>query len=449
MAKSRSAFLRPGLASIGGLTATAAAARFVLVVLEEIPRRFRDPSLRKQLGIKGVSGFWSRSVFGWLIPVLLHGYSNVLRVEDLPSLGPKLSSEHLCAKFEKVWVKSDKNYKFCLMKATLFTLFRQFLLIFIPVLCNTALLVAQPFFIRRVMVYVRAGDAAGDTKGGLVGATVIIYSGIMVSLLAKLKIVYSANYGSQITNLWSFHLRDRFVSMARGFLVSQVFKKNLLLDQSKANESAAVTLMSTDIDGIARSFPYLYDILSSFIQLVIGIYFLARMVGAATALVAVPVVGKSFCIDIQSPGTLTRCTVSFILTFEVSRRTGSATRFWNKSVENRVATTSSILLKRLKGLKMTGLGRIIGSYIQSLREVEIGFSKKARKLAIVTYATGKICFQPKAHESTLTLPRPNRVLFHANSRHCWRLLLDLVGQGAKGSRDHYHLGFYPNGGSST
>lgn len=73
--------------------------------------------------------------------------------------------------------------------------------------------------------------------------------------------------------------------------MSQVFKKNLLLDQAKAKEAAAVTLMSTDIQGIATSFPFLFDIFTSSIQLVVGIYFLARYVGAATALVAIPVIG--------------------------------------------------------------------------------------------------------------------------------------------------------------
>ncbi len=188
VAKSRSAFLRPGLAIIGALTAATAAVRFIMVVLEELPRRFRDPDLRKSLGTEAVSGFWNRSVFAWLFPVLRHGFCSRLRVEDLPSLGPSLSSERLCAKFEKVWSKCDKNYKFCLMKATLCTLLGQFLLIFIPVLCNTSLMVAQPFFIRRVMIYVREEDSAGDTKGGLVGATIFIYAGIMVSWLAHSQI---------------------------------------------------------------------------------------------------------------------------------------------------------------------------------------------------------------------------------------------------------------------
>ncbi len=185
--------------------------------------------------------------------------------------------------------------------------------------------------------------------------------------------------------------------------MSQIFKKNLLLDQSKAKESAAVTLMSTDIEGIARTFPFLYDILRSAIQLIVGIYFLAKMVGAATALVSVPVIGKIPRMYIHCSVALTRRAVSFVLTFEVSRRTGSATRFWNKSIQDRVSTTSSILLKQLKGLKMTGLGMVIGRYIQRLREVEIEFSKKARKLAIITYATGTVPYSANADESTLTL----------------------------------------------
>ena len=193
-----------------------------------------------------------------------------------------------------------------------------------------------------------------------------------------------------MANVWSFYLRYRCLTMARGFLVSQVFKKNLLLDQAKAQEAAAVTLMSTDIQGIAMSFPFLFEIFTSAIQLVFGVYFLARYVGAAAALVAIPVIG-----ELLPPHSkylrfsyLTRESVSFALTFEVSRRTGSATRLWFQSIQDRVSTTSNILLKQLKILKMTGLGKIMGSYTQRLREIEIAYSKKARKLTIITYATG-------------------------------------------------------------
>ena len=96
-------------------------------------------------------------------------------------MGPTFSSEHLCAKFQKVWAKTDKSTKFCLLKAAFYTLPFDILIIFIPVLCYTGLTIAQPFFVRRVMVYLRGDEDTNDTKGGLIGAAVFIYLGIMVS----------------------------------------------------------------------------------------------------------------------------------------------------------------------------------------------------------------------------------------------------------------------------
>jgi hypothetical protein len=185
IAKSRSAFMRPGLGTIGGQTAATAAIRLMMVVLEEFPRTFRDPKLRKALGRETISGFWNRSMFAWLFPLLRYGYGNTITVEDLPNLAPTLSSEHLCAKFERIWAKTDKSSKFCLFKAAFYTLRFDFFIIFIPVLCYTGLTIAQPFFVRRVMVYLRGDEDTSDTKGGLIGAAAFIYLGIMVSYQAQ------------------------------------------------------------------------------------------------------------------------------------------------------------------------------------------------------------------------------------------------------------------------
>lgn len=61
---------------------------------------------------------------------------------------------------------------------------------------------------------------------------------------------------------------------------------------------------------------------------------------------------------------------------------------WNKSIQGRVATTSSIL-SQLKGLKMTGLARDVGISLQSLRIDEVNKSKNMRVLSIMLYAISK------------------------------------------------------------
>lgn len=78
--------------------------------------------------------------------------------------------------------------------------------------------------------------------------------------------------------------------MNRGMLVSAIFKHTLELDLATAKQSAAVTLMSTDVDSIGAAFTTIHDLWVGIIELAIGVYLLARYVGPAAFLVAVPAV---------------------------------------------------------------------------------------------------------------------------------------------------------------
>lgn len=80
--------------------------------------------------------------------------------------------------------------------------------------------------------------------------------------------------------------------MNRGMLVSAIFKHTLDLDFATSKKSAAVTLMSTDVDSIEAGFVTMHDLWAGVIELGIGVFLLSRYVGAAAFLVAVPAVCK-------------------------------------------------------------------------------------------------------------------------------------------------------------
>lgn len=74
------------------------------------------------------------------------------------------------------------------------------------------------------------------------------------------------------------HLTYRLMSMMRGELTSVVYTK--LLSLPKADESAALTLMGTDIQRIAQTFYMaLIDVVPASVQLSIAIYLLYREIG--------------------------------------------------------------------------------------------------------------------------------------------------------------------------
>lgn len=80
--------------------------------------------------------------------------------------------------------------------------------------------------------------------------------------------------------------------MNRGMLVSAIFQHTLELDLATAKKSAAVTLMSTDVDNIEAGFVMMHDLWAGIIELGVGVFLLARYVGAAAFLVVVPAVRK-------------------------------------------------------------------------------------------------------------------------------------------------------------
>lgn len=85
----------------------------------------------------------------------------------------------------------------------------------------------------------------------------------------------------------------RLATLVRGALVSAIFNKTLKLKASEAQKAAAVTLMSTDIDGIEQGLVIGFGIWASLIELAIAAYLLATLVGGASFLVVIPALSKS------------------------------------------------------------------------------------------------------------------------------------------------------------
>ena len=70
-----------------------------------------------------------------------------------------------------------------------------------------------------------------------------------------------------------------------------IFEKTVDLDIAAANDKAAITLMSTDIDGIGYGVMRMHEIWANLLELCLAIYLLELQVGLACFLVAVPAIG--------------------------------------------------------------------------------------------------------------------------------------------------------------
>jgi hypothetical protein len=84
--------------------------------------------------------------------------------------------------------------------------------------------------------------------------------------------------------------------MIRGGLVGVIYQKMLNLETSSIDESAPVTLMSTDVDGIISATQSFYDLWPGVIELGAGLFLLDRKAGHSSFLVLVPGIRKCFCL---------------------------------------------------------------------------------------------------------------------------------------------------------
>ena len=85
---------------------------------------------------------------------------------------------------------------------------------------------------------------------------------------------------------------NQFVTAIRGVLVTAIYSKGLNVADRLVDNSAAVSLMSTDIERISISMPYIHDIWASVIELGVATYLLQRQVGV----VVVVTIGLALCI---------------------------------------------------------------------------------------------------------------------------------------------------------
>lgn len=83
--------------------------------------------------------------------------------------------------------------------------------------------------------------------------------------------------------------------MFRGGAVSLIYNRTLLLEDGVYDESAAVTLMSTDVDQIAFCLEELNECWSRLIEIAIGLPLLTRQLGWVSIIPLFVVICKLKC----------------------------------------------------------------------------------------------------------------------------------------------------------
>lgn len=89
------------------------------------------------------------------------------------------------------------------------------------------------------------------------------------------------------------HLTYRAIAMARGQLISMLFEKATELNITNANPTAALTLMSADIERIDMGWRTAHEIWANPVEIAIAIYLLERQLGIACLIPVGTAIGKS------------------------------------------------------------------------------------------------------------------------------------------------------------
>jgi ATP-binding cassette subfamily C (CFTR/MRP) protein 1 len=86
--------------------------------------------------------------------------------------------------------------------------------------------------------------------------------------------------------------RGRLATQVRGGLVGLIHDRSLTLQDGHYDESAAITLMSSDTNNVSYSLDMAWEIPAILVELAVGITLLARQVGWAVVMPFFFVVGK-------------------------------------------------------------------------------------------------------------------------------------------------------------
>lgn len=157
--------------------------KILLLLLEARQKSKWTTSNAAERSPEETCGIFSLGVFLWLNKIFVEGYSKVLTIADLFPLDTGLRSRTLHERFsEHIEYSKLEGDKFGLLKALTRTLVVPLLL---PIPARLALLgftFSQPFFVQSLINHLSKPKPDSNAGYGLIGASMLIYSGIAISM---------------------------------------------------------------------------------------------------------------------------------------------------------------------------------------------------------------------------------------------------------------------------
>ncbi|KAH8887207.1 ABC transporter [Thozetella sp. PMI_491] len=310
------------------------AIKAVLLVLEAQQKRKYLKSAYSQLPPESTTGIIGHSFLWWINSLIWRGSRPPpISIDDLYDLDPGLSSELLGRQLQVEWDKRQTpERKLELVVAVGRALWWPMVKSAFPRLFVVAFTFAQPFLIENILsLLVLPEEKNTYAKGqALIAATAIIYVGLAVATL---------HYNQAM---------NRVEVKTRGAIVGLIYSRALRIQDGVYDDSAAVTLMTSDVDLIVSSLSYLHNVWARALELAVGVYLLSRKIGWVCI---IPILIVFF---------------STIMSAGLAIHIGDHIKKWNAAIQKRVGVTGSVL-GAMRSVKISGLGMLIMDTLQDLR----------------------------------------------------------------------------------
>jgi ABC-type multidrug transport system fused ATPase/permease subunit len=157
--------------------------------------------------------------------------------------------------------------------------------------------------------------------------------------------------------------------MTRSVLVTEIYLQATKARIGVSDDSAALTLMSTDMERIKYGMRSLHEVWASILQAALAAWMLYNRLGVVfVAPIGIIIAG-------------------FIALAVLTNYTGDSQRHWMAAVQERVGLTATVI-SNMKSLKISGLSAAISSTVQRLRVDELVASVRFRKIFIAAALLG-------------------------------------------------------------
>ncbi|KAH8799341.1 putative multidrug resistance protein [Xylogone sp. PMI_703] len=348
--QARTLYLRNGHLSIAVIFTLTMGARALVLTLEsqEKTKRLKQPYT--QYPPEATRGILDRSLLWWLNPLFIKGYRTLLTLDDLYPIDPDLSSQMLRENAQKIWDRRSKpERRYSLPLACARCLIWPILRIAPPRLFLIGFTYAQPFLISTTISYVEEPRLRENSNNGLglIAAAFFVYTGIAIC---------TVGYNQQLF---------RSITILRGILVGLIYNKTLISPDGLNDDSAAVTLMSTDIDRIAVAMQSIHEIWGRLIEVAIGMWLLEKQLGAVCVIPIIIII------------------ISGVANSQMANIMSIKQKIWNGAIQRRISMTAT-MLGSMKNVKMMGLSRFMVRNIQNQRIHELNMATGYRWMNVNT-----------------------------------------------------------------